>query len=121
MTQDRELTSKQRACIELEIENPSWTYKKLSEELNVHSQTIWNWMHKPKYIEERERRLKEEWRASTKKAQEKMLELMETGKPEVSFNAAKYILDSAGYKPTENVSIESNVYTYEIDYGEDES
>lgn len=49
-----------------------------------------------------------------------MLELMETGKPEVSFNAAKYILDSAGYKPTENINIDSNVYTYEIDYGDDE-
>ena len=50
-----------------------------------------------------------------------MIELIENGKPEVALNAAKYVLDSTGYKPDENISISGDIYTYEIDYGEDES
>lgn len=70
------------------------------------------------YIEERERRLKEEWKAAAKKAQQRMIELMDA-KDEVAINAAKYVLDSTGYKPTDMIDINAGVYTYEIDYGDE--
>ena len=36
-----------------------------------------------------------------------MLELIHCAKPEVALNAAKYVLDSTGYKPTDNINLDT--------------
>lgn len=115
----KKLSSRARTCIELEIQNPSWTTKQLAEAVGVSGQSIWNWMHDPLYAAERERRLKEEWKAAAKKAQDKMLELMNSTSQGIALQAAKYVLDSTGYKPTDYVSIDADVFDYKVDYGED--
>jgi ribosome biogenesis GTPase A len=36
-----------------------------------------------------------------------MIELMTSEKQEVALNAAKYVLDSTGYKPTDNINLDT--------------
>ena len=115
------LSTKARACIEHELEHPEWTYQQLGDAVGATKLTVYNWHRSPCYTDELQKRLKEDWKLAAKKAQAKMIELIENGKPEVALNAAKYVLDSTGYKPDENISISGDIYTYEIDYGEDES
>ena len=119
MNKLKKLTRAARACIELEIAHPNWTTQELADGMQMHHNTVFNWQHSPVYTDERERRLKEEWKAAAKKAQNKMIEIMDTAKDEVALNAAKYVLDSTGYKPTDMIDINAGIYSYEVDYGDE--
>ena len=101
------LTNKARACIELELEHPNWTYQQLADEIGASKMTVYNWHRSPVYTDELQARLKEDWKLAAKKAQTKMLELIHCAKPEVALNAAKYVLDSTGYKPTDNINLDT--------------
>lgn len=48
-----------------------------------------------------------------------MIEIMDTAKDEVALNAAKYVLDSTGYKPTDMIDVTAGIYSYEVDYGDE--
>ena len=113
------LTNKARACIELELEHPNWTYQQLGDAIGASKMTVYNWHKSPCYTDELSKRLKEDWKLAAKKAQAKMLELIASEKQEVALNAAKYVLDSTGYKPDENINVVGDIYNYEVDYGED--
>jgi len=115
----KKLSNKMRACIEFEIQNPSWTMGQLADTVGVTKQSVWNWMHDPLYTAEREKRLKEEWKAAAKIAQRKMIELLNSESQGIALQAAKYVLDSTGYKPTDYVSIDADVFNYEVDYGDE--
>ena len=115
------LTSKARACLELELEHPNWTYQQLADGIGATKMAVYNWHRSPCYTDELQSRLKEDWKIAAKKAQAKMLELINCSKPEVALNAAKYVLDSTGYKPDENINVSGTSYVYEVDYGEDTS
>ena len=101
------LTPKSRACLELELENPNWSYQQLADAVGATKTIVWNWHQSPVYTDELSKRLKEDWKLAAKKAQSKMIELMNSEKQEVALNAAKYVLDSTGYKPTDNISLET--------------
>ena len=115
------LTPKSRACLELELENPNWSYQQLADAIGASKTIVWNWHQSPVYTDELSKRLKEDWKLAAKKAQAKMLELIESSKPEVALNAAKYVLDSTGYKPDENINVSGTSYVYEIDYGDEDT
>lgn len=102
------LTNKARACIELELEHPNWTYQQLGDAVGATKLTVYNWHRSPVYTDELSKRLKEDWKIAAKKAQAKMIELMASEKQEVALNAAKYVLDSTGYKPTDKIDLDTN-------------
>ena len=101
------LTPKSRACLELELENPNWSYQQLAEAVGASKTIVWNWHQSPVYTDELSKRLKEDWKLAAKKAQAKMIELMASEKQEVALNAAKYVLDSTGYKPTDKIDLDT--------------
>lgn len=101
------LTNKARACIELELEHPNWTYQQLADEVGASKTVVYNWHRSPCYTDELQARLKEDWKLAAKKAQAKMIELMTSEKQEVALNAAKYVLDSTGYKPTDKIDLDT--------------
>lgn len=101
------LTNKARACIELELEHPQWTYQQLADEIGAAKMTVYNWHRSPVYTDELQKRLKEDWKIAAKKAQAKMLELLASEKQEIALNAAKYVLDSTGYKPTDKIDLDT--------------
>jgi len=48
-----------------------------------------------------------------------MIELLNSESQGIALQAAKYVLDSTGYKPTDYVSIDADVFNYEVDYGDE--
>ena len=99
------LKSRQLACIEAMLANPSASQVALAEMVGCNRNTILVWKNDPEFQAEYQRRLKEMWKDAEGIAIKSMIQLAEDG----SFQASKYILDSNGYAPT--TKIEADVST----------
>lgn len=82
----------------------------IAKEVGVERQTLYNWMYKNDlFIEEYERRVRERSRYSAGPAINRMHSLLDHSDGKVQLGAAKDLLDRAGYKPTEKISVEEDV------------
>lgn len=100
---------------ELELDNPTLNYKQLAELFNKPYSTCRVWQSSPCYKEYRADKLKERWSANTKKAQKKMLDLIESQDENVALKASTYVLDSQGYKAVEKVELNNNIIKVTLD------
>lgn len=99
------LKPQQMELLEAMLAHPMLSDVKLAELLGINNKTVGVWKKKPEFKEELDKRLKEQWKDSERLAQRTMLDLAAKG----DFKAAKYILDSLDYAPTQK--IEADVKT----------
>ena len=118
---DSECSPREKKVVEFFIANPGASYQEAADFMGVSKNSIYKYMHLERVNALMERRLKEEWRIHQRKAVNKMLELVESARDDVAYQAAAYILDSSGYKAPEKVEVTTNEITVSIvDDNEDE-
>lgn len=93
------LTAKRLELLEAMLANPNMSDVKLGELLNLNNKTVGKWRKEPEFQEEMRARLKQQWKDAESLAQKKMIELASEG----CFQANKYILDSLGYAPAQQI------------------
>lgn len=109
------LKSRQLACIEAMLANPSASYVELAEIVGCNRNTITVWKNDKEFQAEYKRRLKEMWADAEGIAVNSMIKLAEEG----NFQASKYILDSHDYAPAQKIEAEVKTDIV-INIGEDE-
>ena len=109
------LTKKQRLYIDYSLANPGLSDAKIAEACDISTKQICYWHKNPEFEAEIDKALKEQWAGYVKQAQEVMQNLMlNATKEEVQLNAAKYIMDSNGWKPTDKVEVDANINTIKV-------
>lgn len=93
------LKPRQYALIEAMLANPSASHIELAEMIGCNRNTITEWKRNEEFQEEYHKRLREMWKEGEGIAVSTMLNLASEG----NFNAAKYILDSNGYAPSQKI------------------
>jgi uncharacterized protein YjcR len=97
------LSSKQLRAIELMVYSPHMKQIEIAEELGVHRDTIRRWQNDEEFKEAFSQACKQRFKEAENIAVNAMIKLAYEG----NATAAKYMLDSLGYKPTEK--IEANI------------
>ncbi|MBR4407263.1 MAG: helix-turn-helix domain-containing protein [Clostridia bacterium] len=112
------LNKKQKLALELLTNGEGLSYKDICEAVNVNPKTLYNWRHCPEYAEfqdELKRINDERWLATIDVAREAAVRLCKEGKAEI----VKFVLQNAGYNPTQKV--EADLHTdIVIEIGDDE-
>jgi len=108
------LTKKQLIYINARLANPDMSDNQISKDFGVSRTLICKWRQSQEFLDEIDKRLREQWKGAVVKAQKKMIELMDSQKDEVAIKAASYIMDSNGYKATEKVELDANVNTIKV-------
>lgn len=113
------LNSKQLKAIELLVYSPQRTLNSIAEEVDVSRDTLHRWRNDtPEFKEALEKAIKERWKAAETIAVNTMINLCNDG----NIQAAKYMLDSLGYKPTEKIEADVNANAnIVINIGDDET
>lgn len=93
------LKPKQYELIEALIANPMVPDTEVAKQIGINRNTVREWKKKPEFAEELKARLAEIWKDSERMAMETMHSLAREG----DFKAAKYILDSLDYAPTQKI------------------
>jgi transposase-like protein len=94
------LNNKQLKAIELLVYSPKMTLIEVCKEVDVSRDTLHRWRNDtPEFKEALDKAIKERWKAAETIAVNTMIEQCNDG----NIQAAKYMLDSLGYKPTEKI------------------
>jgi transposase-like protein len=94
------LNNKQIKAIELLVYSPHMTLNMIAKEVDVSRDTLHRWRNDtPEFKEALDKAIKERWKAAETIAVNTMIEQCNDG----NIQAAKYMLDSLGYKPTEKI------------------
>ncbi len=102
------LSQEQVECLDLMV-NSKLTQKAIAKKIQVSEQTICNWKKDPEFIAEHNKLLRASLRSVATKAARTLVDLLKAESEQVRLNAAKDILDRAGFKPEEKVEINGNV------------
>ena len=112
---EKRLNAKQEQCLDLLIKNykisgKGMTIEEIAAEVGKSRQTVSTWMnHNELFRAEYDRRIRELNKYSTAYAMNTMIELLECEHAPTRLGAAKDLLDRAGFKPTEKLSVEKDV------------
>ena len=101
------LNKKQRIALELLTSGEGMSYKEIAEAANVSEKTLWNWRNGNDFTEFQEelKRLNDiRWQAAEDAAREAAIRLCKEGKTEM----VKFVLQNAGYNPTQKVEADLN-------------
>lgn len=99
------LKGKQKKCLELMLTG-DYTQKEIAKEIGVTEQTIVNWKKNDEFAEEYNSALKKRINLHAATAFKTETELLKNADSDsVRLNAAKDILDRAGFKPRDEVSL----------------
>lgn len=99
------LKGKQRKCLELMLTG-NFTQKEIAEKIGVTEQTITNWKKKDEFAEEYNTALKKRINLHAAVAFKTETELLRSADSDsVRLNAAKDILDRAGFKSRDEISL----------------
>lgn len=111
------LKARQIALLDALLANPMITNIEVGKQIGVSRNTISEWKKNPEFMAEYKARLKEKWEDSELMAMETMQNLARNG----DYKASKYILDSLGYAPTQQMKLEADLHNdIVISIGEDE-
>lgn len=102
------LKPKQKKCIELLVEG-QMTQREIAQEINVAEKTISVWKSNPEFLSELENAMRLSIRSLATKAKNTMASLLTSDSDNVRFQAAKDILDRAGFKPQDKIEVEGNI------------
>jgi uncharacterized protein YjcR len=93
------LNNKQIKAIELFVYSPYMTQTMIAQECGVHRETIRRWKEDEEFKSELDKAIKKRWKDAESIAVNTMINLASEG----NIQAAKYMLDNLGYKPTEKI------------------
>jgi uncharacterized protein YjcR len=97
------LHSKHIKAIELLVYHPELNYVEIAKEVGVSRDCLHTWRtENEEFKEALSKACKERWKAAESIAVNAMIKLAAEG----NTSAAKYMLDSLGYKPTEKTEVE---------------
>lgn len=91
------------------------TQREVATRLELHENTITNWKKDNQFIRELDKANRQSINAASSKALGVMLSLLKADSEMVQYNAAKDILDRAGYKPSDNVNLGVQPRTDKLD------
>ena len=100
------LSKNQIKCLELMVLG-TYTQREISKEIKVSEQTICSWKKNDEFMEEYNRLVRGCIQSLASRALRTMIELLDATSESVRYNAAKDILDRAGFKPEENLTIKN--------------
>lgn len=101
------LSRKQEYALELLTSGKGMTYKAICEEVGIDRKTLYRWIHEPQFasFQARWKELNDDkWMATVEAAREAALQLCIDGKTDM----VKFVLQNAGYNPTQKVEAEIN-------------
>ena len=101
------LTKKQQLAIELLTSGAGMSYKHVAEEVGVNLKTLWRWRNEPEFAHfqaEIQRINDARWDATVDAAREAAVKLCKEGKSDF----VKFVLQNAGYNPTQKIEAEVN-------------
>lgn len=107
------ITKNQQKAIELMFEG-NLSQKEISAQLKIHPTTLSRWKRDKGFIEAMRLYTNETISRSTPKAMSTMLKLLNARSELVRYNAAKDLLDRAGFIPTQKHDINANVNPIQI-------
>lgn len=93
------LKPRQYELLEAMLANPMLPDTVIAQQLGINNKTVGVWRKLPEFQEELKKRLADKWKDAERTAMETMLSLVREG----DFKAAKYVLDSQGYAPTQKI------------------
>lgn len=100
------LNNKQKKAIELLVYSPYMTLTMIASEVGISRDSLHRWRtENEEFKAALDKAIKDRWKAAESMAVNTMISLAQEG----NVQAAKYMLDSLGYKPTEK--IEANLTT----------
>ncbi len=99
------LNKKQQKCIILMV-TTNKTQKEIAKEIEVSENTICEWKKDENFKEEIKKEMKDNFGSLAVEAQQKLKKLLNSKNENIQMQAAKDILDRAGYKPTERIKSE---------------
>lgn len=100
------LTKKQQNAVKLLVDS-SLTQKKISEELGIHETTLSRWKEVPEFAEAVDQYTHKVMGRAAPEALRTMKALLGAKSELVRFNAAKDLLDRAGYAPSTDINLQS--------------
>lgn len=107
------ITKKQQKAIELMFEG-NLSQTNISAQLKIHPTTLSRWKREPDFIDAMKAYTDETISRSTPQAMRTMVHLLGAKSELVRFNAAKDLLDRAGFMPTIRQDINANVGPVQI-------
>ena len=113
------LNNKQLKAIELLVYQPYMTLNMTAKEVGVSRDTLHRWRNEtPEFMEALDKAIKERWRNAEAMAVNGMISLASEG----NFQAIKYMLDNAGYKPVDKIEakVDARAQVLFVDDLEDE-
>ena len=113
------LNNKQIKAIELLVYQPYMTLNMTAKEVGVSRDTLHRWRNEtPEFMEALDKAIKERWRNAEAMAVNGMISLASEG----NFQAIKYMLDNAGYKPVDKIEakVDARAQVLFVDDLEDE-
>lgn len=102
------LKPKQKKCIELLVEG-QMTQREIAQAINITEKTISVWKSEPEFASELENATRLSIRSLAVKAKNTMASLLTSDSDNVRFQAAKDILDRAGFKPQEKIEVSKSI------------
>lgn len=96
------LNKKQKLAIELLTSGRGMSYKEIAAEVDVNEKTLWRWRNEPEFahFQEEIKQINDaRWEATVDAAREAAVKLCKEGKSEF----VKFVLQNAGYNPTQKV------------------
>lgn len=103
----KRLTEKQQMALELLTCGRGMSYKEIAAEVGVNPKTLWDWRNDPAFthFQDALKKLEDErWLSIVDIAKDSAKKLCAEGKTEM----VKFVLQNAGYNPTQKVEAEIN-------------
>lgn len=102
------LSPEQVECLDLMI-NSKLTQKQIAKQIKMTEQTICNWKKDAEFMAAYNKLLRSSLQSVAAKAARTLTSLLDAESEQVRLNAAKDILDRAGFKPEDKLAINGNV------------
>lgn len=102
------LTENQKKVLELLTNGQGMSYTAIADATGVARKTIWRWLHEPQHaaFQQAYKDLNDEkWMVTVEAAREAALKLCMEGKADI----VKFVLQNAGYNPTQKVEADVDV------------
>lgn len=111
------LTKKQRIALELLTSGEGMSLKQVAEQAGVNPKTLWSWRNEPEFVtfqDELKRINDARWDATVDAAREAAIRLCKEGKSDF----VKFVLQNAGYNPTQKVEADVSSKEYIVNIEE---
>lgn len=105
------LKGKKLKALEILVSGNYKNYDELAKQLKISSKTLYNWRQEEEFAAELERRINIKIGGIAPRALKRVEKIIDSKNEEVALRACRDVLDRAGYKATEKVSVGGELNT----------